>query len=178
MTFGDETLKILDLANNSRKISPQLFPTGKFTEVLIDCSICYNPLPRDVLRQFLFERRLWRNFWRPNAFHEGLLNRILSTVQIPMTIGIYIHMDSLITTSLQSAMPTGQNTQLPGLKSGNQTPAPVTKVLRWKDLEAAVIEGKGETHGTRTPFTIASRGVEEVKVRLDGDESDIEDLFV
>ena len=41
----------------------------------IDESICYNPLSRDKLQQFLAERRLWRNFRRPNAFHEGLLNR-------------------------------------------------------------------------------------------------------
>jgi hypothetical protein len=89
-----------------------------------------------------------------------------------------MHMDSLITTSLQSTAATGQNTPVPGLKSGNQTPAPATKVLRWKDLEAAVIEGQGGTPGTRTPFTIPLGVVDGFEVRSDGDESDIEDLFV
>jgi hypothetical protein len=178
MTFGDETLKILDRASNSKKISPQLFQTGRRIGLLIDCSICYNPLSRDTLRQFLFERRLWRNFWRPNAFHEGLLNRNSPAFRIPMTIGMYLHMDSLTTTSLQPTVPTGQSTPVPDFKSGNRTPAPLTKVLRWKDLEAAVIEGHGGTPGSRTPFTIPSGGVEEMEARPDGDESDIEDLFM
>jgi hypothetical protein len=92
-----------------------------------------------------------------------------------------MHMDSLPTTPLQPTVPTGQNTLVPGLKSGIQTPTPTTKVLRWKDLEVAAIEGQGETPGTRTPFTIeegfevTSDGFE---VRPDEDESDIEDLFV
>jgi hypothetical protein len=117
-----------------------------------------------------------------------------------MTIGIYMHMDPLITTSLQSTVATGQSTPVHGLKSGNQTPAPATKVLRWKDLEPAVIEGQGGTPGTRTPFTTPSGGMEGLEVmegwevRSDGgdveglevmqgwevrsDGGDIEDLFV
>jgi hypothetical protein len=89
-----------------------------------------------------------------------------------------MHMDSLITTSPQSTVSTGQNTPVAGFNSGNQTPAPVTKVLRWKDLEAAVVEGQGGTPGTQTPFTIPLGAVEGFEVRSDGDESDIEDLFV
>jgi len=95
-----------------------------------------------------------------------------------MKLDIYMHMDSLITTSPHSTVPTGENTPVPGLKSGSQTPAPVTKVLRWKDLEAAVAHGQRGTPGIESPFTLPRSGLEDLETRSNGDESDIEDLFV
>ena len=90
-----------------------------------------------------------------------------------------MHMNSLLPNPLQSAMLIGQITPIVALGSGNQTPAPVAKVLRWKDLETAVGTKQAETPGTQTPTMLR---IEErtpgSELILDGGDSDIEDLFM
>jgi hypothetical protein len=88
-------------------------------------------------------------------------------------------MDSLIAASLHSTAPTGQSTPAAGLKSGNQTPAPATKVLRWKDLEARMTASEAGNPGTQTPIILPTEDrLGGFETRSDGDDSDIEDLFV
>ena len=83
-TFGGEILEILTPAKNMSKIFLLLTPRGNTFEIykLMLGSICYTPLLREHLQDFLRERGLWRTFFRPNAFHHGLLNRLSFTLQI------------------------------------------------------------------------------------------------
>jgi len=73
----------------------------------------------------------------------------------------------------------GQNTPIVALGSGNQTPAPVAKVLRWKDLEATVQTKQAETAGTQTStMPQAEERTPGLELISDGGDSDIEDLFM
>ena len=76
----------------------------------------------------------------------------------------------------------GRNNSTPALKSsGGRTPAPTTKVLRWKDLEAATSEAADQNDdiSTRSVF-----GMDEVcrdflvDELWQDDRFDIEELFV
>ena len=90
-----------------------------------------------------------------------------------------MHMDSLLPYTLQSAAPTGQNTPIAVQKSGIQTPAPEAKVLRWKDLETAVVIGQPETAGAQTPnMRWTEEGTPGLEMISNEGDSDIEDLFV
>ena len=88
--------------------------------------------------EFLTIRGLWRTFFRPNAFHHGVLNR--RSHSMSTNVEIYLHMNTLLFSSspisqLGNAAPTTGLTP-----SGLQTPASTSKVLRWKDMEAVAME--------------------------------------
>lgn len=98
--------------------------------------------------------------------------------RLEVILDIYMHMNSLIAASLHSGIPS----PFGGFKSGTQTPAPVTKILRWKDLEATAGTPPVRAPGIQTPVAIREEeGILTMGVfesGSDGDDSDIEDLFV
>ena len=144
-----------------------------FAEFIHD-NIWYNPLPRETL-QLLAQQHLWTSFWPPNAFHGVFW---IVALWSGLTVDIYVYMDSLFPNPLQSPVPTGQNTPIAVLRSGNQTPALVAKVLRWKDFDAAVMTRQENRRNPDSDYA-PDRGM---NTRLGNDTgwrySDIEDFFM
>jgi hypothetical protein len=133
MTFGGGIIKISKLALPRRKISHQPIPQGISSQKLT--SICYTPLARHRLVDFLRKRGLWGTMVSRNAFHHGILNRLARHLT---NLEIYLRLNSLLYGNSLSTF-LDRNSSL--LKtSGTTTPAPTSKVLRWKDLEAAAAE--------------------------------------
>lgn len=100
-------------------------------------------------------------------------------------VEIYIHMNNLLYGNNSNGSVGRIASTLAFKSSGARTPAPASKVLRWKDLEAATAEvaamtGQREALSTRSVF-----GTEEGRRDvLNGDELwedervDVEELFV
>jgi hypothetical protein len=170
-----------------QEIRRGLFTGVSFKVILlffVDSSICYRPVRREQLKDFLYERGLWRTFFQPKAFHDGLLNRhpfLLCT-----DVDIYIHMNNLLYGSSNNGSIERKISTFALKSSGTRTPASTSKVLRWKDLEtaavaeAAIIDGPGEDISVQSVFSTDERRHDVIN----GDEwwedepFEVEELFV
>jgi hypothetical protein len=172
--FGGGITETLLLVFCMKKSFHQRIRRGKPAKST-ESSICYTPLPRQRLTEFLQQRGLWRGPFR-YCFHDGLLNRS-SPPTMHTHLEMYLRMNSLLYgNSLQAAL---QRHPSKSSTSGTQTQAPRSKVLRWKDLESAAEESAAQVeHSSLQSVFGTEDGEHEV---LKGNamwENEMEELFI